>query len=458
MKVDPHIHDGSQDAALREDSVMDMLKRLQSLGLGADSSASPSWQEVRSMMEDLRPSLAKQFGEVESAGRLSSGRKSNVVDPSSIKAAASPKGNKYVNKQASPMGTLDEVDAHTEGARHLGKENAKPALSFSKSLPNGRHKDATAMMNARKSTSRLISTTISAQQGVETVASPTSDKTSGKKSFLANRFSKKRENAPPNGAASATPPTAPSSVINSFETGGSLFDADFLASFEKAMKNLNHEDLHQVHSHDRDGASGGDSSHAESHQSSGPKAGDIGGGINSQLASVASMRKVTVKANPLDKFEKLCPPGGEEAVVLYTTSLRGIRKTFDDCNSVRGLLQSFRLDVDERDISMHMGFRNELRELMGGKPVPVPRLFVKGRYIGGAEDVLQLHEEEKLAELLEGLPKSQSLGRICDGCGGARFVPCLECSGSRKVVNADQEVVRCPDCNENGLIQCPICC
>lgn len=158
----------------------------------------------------------------------------------------------------------------------------------------------------------------------------------------------------------------------------------------------------------------------------------------------------------LENYEEKCPPGGQNAVVLYTTTLRGIRKTFEDCNSVRCVLESYGICISERDVSMHMPFRNELEQLMG-RIVPVPRLFIKGRYIGGAEEVLRLHEEDKLGGLLEGIP-ADTLGKVCDGCGGVRFVPCLECSGSCKLVDEDNSVVRCPDCNENGLIQCPICC
>eukprot|EP01018_Ginkgo_biloba_P010756 Gb_30869 [translate_table: standard] len=165
---------------------------------------------------------------------------------------------------------------------------------------------------------------------------------------------------------------------------------------------------------------------------------------------------VQKKKNPLEKFELKCPPGGEDALVLYTTSLRGIRKTFEDCNNVRSGLESFGICINERDVSMHLQFRNELEELMG-RPVTVPRLFIKGRYIGAAGEVLLLHEEGKLGELLEGIP-IDIVGKVCDGCGGVRFVPCLECSGSCKIVNDENNVVRCPDCNENGLIQCPICC
>ncbi|KAF7149205.1 hypothetical protein RHSIM_Rhsim03G0094700 [Rhododendron simsii] len=105
--------------------------------------------------------------------------------------------------------------------------------------------------------------------------------------------------------------------------------------------------------------------------------------------------------DPLLDFEERCPPGGTDSVVLYTTGLRGIQMTFEDCNSIKFLLDSFRVLYSERDISMHSVFREELWMALGGKIVP-PRLFIKGRYIGGAEVVLTLHEQGNLA--LRGCP------------------------------------------------------
>ncbi|KAE8055039.1 hypothetical protein FH972_011909 [Carpinus fangiana] len=172
----------------------------------------------------------------------------------------------------------------------------------------------------------------------------------------------------------------------------------------------------------------------------------------------------------LDKFVRLCPPKGENRVVIYTTTLRGVRRTFEACNAVRGVIQGLGVLVSERDISMDRGFREELRELMRGKAerdamVP-PRVFVKGRYVGGAEEVLKMAEEGLLGELLDGLPKKRGLG-VCEGCGDVRFLPCFQCSGSCKMVMMAKEevghphgstvVVRCPECNENGLVLCPIC-
>ncbi|KAG0578634.1 hypothetical protein KC19_4G038100 [Ceratodon purpureus] len=176
-----------------------------------------------------------------------------------------------------------------------------------------------------------------------------------------------------------------------------------------------------------------------------------------KVAPVEDPEKSRFRAilDPLMKYEEKCPPGGDHRVVLYLTSLRGIRKTFEDCHSLRMILQSFPVWVDERDVSMHAEFRHELKELVGG-PVIVPRVFIKGRYIGGSDEVRRLHEDGKLGELLNDLPVVH-FRKPCDGCGGVRFVPCPECSGSCKIITDANEVARCPDCNENGLIRCPVC-
>jgi hypothetical protein len=57
----------------------------------------------------------------------------------------------------------------------------------------------------------------------------------------------------------------------------------------------------------------------------------------------------------MDCFEKRCPPGGSQAAVLYTTTLRGIRKTFEECNAVRAALDGLGFWIRERDISMDLG-------------------------------------------------------------------------------------------------------
>ncbi|KAL0359608.1 UNVERIFIED_CONTAM: hypothetical protein Sangu_0810200 [Sesamum angustifolium] len=96
--------------------------------------------------------------------------------------------------------------------------------------------------------------------------------------------------------------------------------------------------------------------------------------------------------------------GAEDRIVLYYTSLRGIRKTYEDCCAVRVIFRGFRVCIDERDISMDRSYRTELQDALKGQAVSLPQVFVKGKYIGGAEEIKQLNETGELAKLLEGFP------------------------------------------------------
>lgn len=169
-------------------------------------------------------------------------------------------------------------------------------------------------------------------------------------------------------------------------------------------------------------------------------------------------QKVDGMFSGLDRFELRCPPKGEDKIVLYFTSLRGVRKTYQDCCALRLILQGLGVDVDERDVWMHLKFREELADLLGERGLPIPRLFIKGRYIGGVEEVKQLHEDGLLVRLIEDLPTFGKFRKSCDGCADMRFIPCLTCSGSCKLLDDDlDEMVKCFECNENGLIMCPMC-
>ncbi|KAL2501828.1 Glutaredoxin family protein [Forsythia ovata] len=150
--------------------------------------------------------------------------------------------------------------------------------------------------------------------------------------------------------------------------------------------------------------------------------------------------------------------GAEDRIVLYYTSLRGIRKTYEDCCAVRVIFRGFRVCLDERDLSMDLSYRNELKDALKGKAIVLPQVFIRGKYIGGAEEIKQLNETGALAELVEGFPL-MDLGFVCESCGDARFVPCPHCNGSRKIYEDEQgKLRRCCNCNENGLIRCTACC
>ncbi|KAI3678531.1 hypothetical protein L6452_37827 [Arctium lappa] len=169
-------------------------------------------------------------------------------------------------------------------------------------------------------------------------------------------------------------------------------------------------------------------------------------------------------AEKLGKSDRLISiPGAEKRVVVYTTSLRVVRPTFEACHTVRSILRGFRVSIDERDLSMDSRFLDELQNIMaeGGEDeiqkskLTLPRVFIGGRYIGGADEVKQLHETGELKKFIDGLPAVTS--RVCEGCGDFRFILCDECSGSHKCYTEKGGFRSCTLCNENGLIRCPFC-
>ncbi|CAH8388630.1 unnamed protein product [Eruca vesicaria subsp. sativa] len=146
-------------------------------------------------------------------------------------------------------------------------------------------------------------------------------------------------------------------------------------------------------------------------------------------------------------------------VILYFTSLRGIRKTFEDCCYVRTVLRGYQVAVEERDISMDSRYRKELQiALSEEKPVCLPQVFIRGVHIGGMEEIKKLNDGGELGEMLKGFPVCESVG-ACECCGDARFVPCTSCGGSTKVFEEQEDgFKRCNGCNENGLVRCTKCC
>ncbi|KAL9832656.1 putative glutaredoxin, Thioredoxin-like superfamily [Arabidopsis thaliana] len=175
--------------------------------------------------------------------------------------------------------------------------------------------------------------------------------------------------------------------------------------------------------------------------------------ISEEPKSVSSSQLISSPAKP-----RL--PGTEDKIVLYFTTLRGIRKTYEDCCCVRAILRGVQVSVDERDISMDSKYRKELQSVLGAaeKPVCLPQVFIRGTHIGGVEEIMQLNDGGELAEMLKDFPACERLG-TCRSCGDARFVPCTNCDGSTKVFEEqDERFKRCPKCNENGLVRCRVCC
>ncbi|KAL5101830.1 hypothetical protein RYX36_006157 [Vicia faba] len=176
----------------------------------------------------------------------------------------------------------------------------------------------------------------------------------------------------------------------------------------------------------------------------------------SVLRALAASHTAPTPSPKLDPSPSPSPsPCLDQPIVVYYTSLRIVRRTFDDCRAVRSILRCFRAAIDERDVSIDDRFRDELHEILGRKNVTLPRVFIGGVYIGGVEEVKLMLENGRLSRLIERLPKSNHIG--CDCCGGFRFVMCDECNGSHKVFTEKSGFRSCSSCNSNGLIRCPAC-
>ncbi|KOM49222.1 hypothetical protein LR48_Vigan08g004900 [Vigna angularis] len=162
----------------------------------------------------------------------------------------------------------------------------------------------------------------------------------------------------------------------------------------------------------------------------------------------ASESSIDSPAKLVDSSPAIRLPGTADRIVLYFTSLRGIRRTFEDCYAVRMIFRGFRVWVDERDISMDANYRKELMNVLGengnGKRkghVALPQVFIRGRHVGGADIIKYMYEVGELGKVLEGLPRTKG-GFVCESCGDVRFAPCGNCSGSRKVFDEDEGVLK----------------
>ncbi|XP_058110366.1 uncharacterized protein At5g39865-like [Magnolia sinica] len=167
--------------------------------------------------------------------------------------------------------------------------------------------------------------------------------------------------------------------------------------------------------------------------------------------------RVRIAASALRTWKTLTltqPQPPPNRVVLYFTTLRVIRKTFEDCRTVRTILKGLRLSIDERDLSMHAGFHDELKAILG-EELSLPQVLVGGRCIGNADEIRQLHETGELKKVLEGVPVAGP--GECEVCGGMGFLLCSYCNGSHKCYVEKGSFKSCSLCNENGLVRCISC-
>ena len=74
----------------------------------------------------------------------------------------------------------------------------------------------------------------------------------------------------------------------------------------------------------------------------------------------------------------------ENKIVVYSTSFRGVRATFEDCNYVLSLFHNMRVRIENRDIYVEQYYYRELEERLG-EAVQVPQVFIRGQHIGVSE-------------------------------------------------------------------------
>ncbi|XP_063706284.1 glutaredoxin domain-containing cysteine-rich protein CG31559 [Culicoides brevitarsis] len=150
-------------------------------------------------------------------------------------------------------------------------------------------------------------------------------------------------------------------------------------------------------------------------------------------------------------------------VIVYTTSMGIVRKTFTDCANVKKILKTLLVKYEERDIFMSNIYQQELRDRLQSDEIQVPQLFVDGEYVGNAPTVETLNENGELRKLLKPY-KSLEATITCQMCGGFRLLPCNSCGGSKKSVHRKHHsftkellVLKCMACDEVGLVKCHNC-
>lgn len=78
--------------------------------------------------------------------------------------------------------------------------------------------------------------------------------------------------------------------------------------------------------------------------------------------------------------------------MVYVTSFRGVRSTFENCRYVQTVLHNFRVKIEEKDIYVNKHYYRELRDRLGEggmSRLPVPQVFISGQHIGVCTSTLK---------------------------------------------------------------------
>jgi glutaredoxin domain-containing cysteine-rich protein 1 len=152
----------------------------------------------------------------------------------------------------------------------------------------------------------------------------------------------------------------------------------------------------------------------------------------------------------------------KDRIVFYTTSMNVVRDTHDKCLLVKKILQTQRVEFDERDVFVSRDFHRELVERLGDEHYELPQVFADGFPLGNSAEVEKLNEQGTLRKIFQRFKKVEG-SQACIKCGGYQFVPCVSCHGSKKshrnrnLFTEEFRSLRCTTCDQSGLVRCDLC-
>eukprot|EP00250_Pteridium_aquilinum_P000866 c11042_g1_i1 orf=357-1892(-) len=170
-----------------------------------------------------------------------------------------------------------------------------------------------------------------------------------------------------------------------------------------------------------------------------------------------SVPQATINRPSSWELEKVAvEPGGK--AVLYSTNSRTDINAYEDSNAVRAILISLvGSSFDEKSLSQHPDYEQELKNALNLPVVAVPTVCVRGKYIAGIDNIMQLFKKGLLGSLLlETLPHGLKPNAPCM-CRGGKFLICPICKGKRRLTRGGEEPVTCRHCIGTGLLKCPSC-
>lgn len=145
-------------------------------------------------------------------------------------------------------------------------------------------------------------------------------------------------------------------------------------------------------------------------------------------------------------------------VVFYSTSSQTDVHAYEDSNAVRAILISLvGASFDEKSVSQHPEYEQELKSALNTPTALVPTVYVRGRFIAGVDNILNLYKKGALGSMLsDTLAHGLKPTAPCI-CRGGKFLICPVCKGKRRLARQGEDSVLCRHCSGTGLIKCPTC-